>query len=69
VKLVLYLFIFAFILRIVFNTCYILLDYEMCKFSTRHEKWFAVMQSSMYLVGEAAPIMVIFGINALEIIR
>jgi len=49
--------------------CYILLDEKMFKFSTNHEKWFAAMQSSMYLVGEAAPIMVIFGINALEIIR
>ena len=69
VRIVLIVFILAITYRIIFNICYLSLDYEMCKFAENHPSSFAALQSTMYILGEVAPIITIFSLHAHEILR
>jgi len=52
--------------RIAFNVAYISTAERMCEFSNDHHSLWAVIQSTMYLVGEAMPVTSIFLMHALD---
>ena len=58
------------VLRIIFNVaylCHTVLD--LCVLQMDDPRWFAVLQSSLYLFGEVLPIMSLFALSALELCR
>ena len=69
VRLVLFVFLFAIIYRIVFNIAYITAGSKMCDFNEKNPRLFALFLSSSYILCEALPLMSIFGIHGTDLWR